>query len=410
MRSDDSIAGQPAEGRPPAVLQVVPSLVSGGVERGTVELAAALVAAGWTAWVASAGGPMEHLLARAGAQHVKLPLASKNPLVMHRNVAALVQIVRRGKIDIVHARSRAPAWSAWSAARATRRRFVTTFHNAYDIDLPLKRWYNSVMAKGERVIAISHFVGDYAARVYGVGPERLRVIPRGVDLGQFDPARVRGERVAALAKAWRVPEDAKVVMLPGRLTRWKGGLDFIEAVARLGRRDLCCLLVGAEQRPGFRRELEAAIERAGLIGMFRIVEDCRDMPAAYALSDAVVSASTDPEGFGRVIVEAQAMGRPVVATDHGGARETILPGVTGWLAPPADPAALAAAIAATLGLDAGERAAFAHRARAHVAAGYTREAMCARTIDVYEELLFPEPAAEPSAAPRRLAAASAAAE
>jgi len=397
MEPDDSIATPGTEGRPPAVLQIIPSLVSGGAERGTIELAGALVAAGWTAYVASSGGPMEHQLTRLGAHHLKLPLASKNPLVIRRNAGALREIIRRSKIDVVHARSRAPAWSAWLAAQATRRRFVTTFHNAYDTDLPLKRWYNSVMARGERVIAISQFVGDHVAEVYGVGADRLRVIPRGVDLSYFDPRRVNGERVIALAERWRVPDDAKIVMLPGRLTRWKGGLDFIAAIARLERPDLCCLLVGAEQRPGFRRELEAAIEKSGLLGMFRIVEDCRDMPAAYALSDVVVSASTDPEGFGRVIVEAQAMGRPVVATDHGGARETILPGVTGWLAAPGDRAALAAAIGEALALDGAQRAAFAHRARAHVAAGFTRETMCARTIDVYEELLFPEPAAAAAA-------------
>ena len=396
MGSNDSIPGLPKEGRPPAVLQVIPSLVSGGAERGTIDLAGALATSGWTAYVASSGGPMEYQLARLGVRHLKLPLASKNPLVMRRNAAALIEIVRRHKIDIVHARSRAPAWSAWSASRATGRRFVTTFHNAYDIDLPLKLWYNSVMARGERVIAISQFVGEHVTSVYGVGPDRLRVIPRGVDIAGFDPRRVNGERVCALATRWRVPEDAAVVMLPGRLTRWKGGLDFIEAIARLGRRDLCCLLVGAEQRPGFRRELEATIERLGLVGMFRIIEDCPDMPAAYMLSDVVVSASTDPEGFGRVITEAQAMGRPVVATDHGGARETILPGVTGWLAPPRDPVALADAITEALRLDAGERAAFARRAVAHVAAHYTREAMCGKTIDVYEELLFPEPATAPA--------------
>jgi glycosyltransferase involved in cell wall biosynthesis len=401
MGSNDSIPGVPKEGRPPAVLQVIPSLVSGGAERGTIDLAGALAAAGWTPYVASSGGPMEHQLARLGVRHLRLPLASKNPLVMRRNAALLIEIVRRHKIDIVHARSRAPAWSAWSAARATRRRFVTTFHNAYDTDLPLKLWYNSVMARGERVIAISQFVGEHVASVYGVGPDRLRVIPRGVDIALFDPRRVNGERVCALATRWRVPEDAAVVMLPGRLTRWKGGLDFIEAIARLGRRDLCCLLVGAEQHPGFRRELEITIERLDLVGMFRIVEDCNDMPAAYMLSDVVVSASTDPEGFGRVITEAQAMGRPVVATDHGGARETILPGVTGWLAPPRDPVALADAIGEALRLDPSERAAFARRARAHVAANYTREAMCGKTIDVYEELLFPEPATAPVPAPER---------
>jgi glycosyltransferase involved in cell wall biosynthesis len=401
MKREDSIVGPPTEGRPPAVLQVIPRLISGGAERGTLDLAGALAAAGWTAYVASAGGPMEHQLARVGARHLKLPLASKNPLVMRRNAAALTEIIRHHRIDIVHARSRAPAWSAWSAARATRRRFVTTFHNAYDTDLPLKHWYNSVMAKGERVIAISDFVGEHVARVYGVGPDRLRIIPRGVDIATFNPHRVNGQQVVALATNWRVPEDAAVIMLPGRLTRWKGGLDFIEAIARLGRRDLCCLLVGAEQRPGFRRELEARIERRGLAGMFRIVEDCRDMPAAYVLADVVVSASTDPEGFGRVITEAQAMGRPVVATDHGGARETIVPGVTGWLAPPRDPAALAAAINEALRLDTAGRAAFARRAITHVASGYTRDAMCEKTIDLYEELLFPEPAALPGTADER---------
>jgi glycosyltransferase involved in cell wall biosynthesis len=393
MGVDNNIVPIKQEGRPPAVLQVVPSLVSGGVERGTVDLAGALVQAGWTSYVASSGGPMVHQLTRVGARHFVLPLASKNPLVMRRNVRKLIELVRRHKIDIVHARSRAPAWSAWSASRVARRHFVTTFHNAYAIDLPLKHWYNSIMARGERVIAISQFVGEHAADVYGIGPERLRVVPRGIDLSTFDPNRVNGDRIAELAKAWRVPEDTTVVMLPGRLTRWKGGLDFIEAIARLQRRDLCCVLVGAEQRAGFRKELEAAIERLGLVGMFRVVEDCRDMPAAYMLADLVVSASTDPEGFGRVIVEAQAMGRPVVATDHGGARETIMPGLTGWLAAPSDPAALAEAIKEALSLDAAERSAFARRARAHVAAYYTRELMCSRTIDIYEEVLFPESAA-----------------
>jgi glycosyltransferase involved in cell wall biosynthesis len=389
MARDSSIITKPQETRPPAVLQVIPSLVSGGVERGTVEVAAALVAAGWTAYVASSGGPMERELARAGARHIRLPLATKNPLAIRRNASALADIIRRLQIDIVHARSRAPAWSAWAAAKRTGRRFVTTFHNAYDEDLPLKRWYNSVMARGERVIAISDFVAAHAAGAYGLG-DRLRTIPRGVDLNLFDPKRVNGDRVVALATKWRVPDGHAVVMLPGRLTRWKGGLDLIEAIARLGRDDVCCLLVGAEQRPGFRRELEKAIERKQLGAQFRVVEDCRDMTAAYRLADVVVSASTDPEGFGRTIIEAQAMGRPVVATDHGGARETIIPGNTGWLVPPGDPAGLAAAIGEALSLDAAEREAFARRARAHIAAGFTRELMCARTIDIYEELLFPE--------------------
>jgi glycosyltransferase involved in cell wall biosynthesis len=399
MAREDIIDQRPQETRPPAVLQVIPGLVSGGVERGTVEIAAALIAAGWKSYVASSGGPMERELVRAGVEHITLPLASKNPLTIRRNGKALVEIIRRNRVDIVHARSRAPAWSAWRAAKMTRRRFVTTFHNVYGDSGRLKHWYNSIMARGERVIAISDFVAVHAANDYGVGLDRLRMIPRGVDMRLFDPGRVTGQRVADLAAAWRVPDGFAIVMLPGRLTRWKGGLDFIEAIAKLGRHDVCCLLVGAEQRSGFRKELEAAIVRHDLIGQVRIVEDCRDIAAAYVLSDVVVSASTDPEGFGRTIVEAQAMGRPVIATDHGGARETVVPGSTGWLVPPGDTAAMAAAIDHALRLEPEARDALARRARSHIAQGFTREAMCARTIAIYEELLFPEPQVMPAAEP-----------
>ena len=370
------------------VLQVLPSLVSGGVERGTVELAGALVEAGWTSYVASGGGPLEREIARAGGKHLTLPLASKNPLIMRRNTVELKRLIRQLGIDVVHARSRAPAWSACAAADATGRRFVTTFHNAYGARTALKRRYNSVMARGDRVIAISDFVADHAAHVYGVGRDRLRTIPRGVDLQVFDPNWVGAQRIVNLARQWRLPDGVPVVMLPGRLTRWKGGLDFIAAIAKLGPRDICCVLAGSEQRPGFRREIEAAIRENGLAGLFRIVEECRDMPAAYMLADVVVSASRDPEGFGRIIVEAQAMGRPVIATDHGGARETIVPGITGWLVPPGDPAALAAAIGEALSMTIEDRRQLAQRSIAHIAVRYTRQAMCARTIEVYEELLF----------------------
>ena len=399
MGVDDNTGLTPPKGRAPAVLQIVPRLVSGGAERGTVELAGALVAAGWASYVASAGGPMERDIIRAGATHLTLPLASKNPLLIRHNATALARLIRRLGIDIVHARSRAPAWSAWLAASATGRHFVTTFHNAYGDGVSLKRWYNSVMARGERVIAISQFVADHASQIYGVGPERLRTIPRGVDLEMFDASRVGAQRMISLARQWRLPDGAPVVMLPGRLTRWKGGLDFIAAIAALGRHDICCVLVGAEQRRRFRRELQASVERNGLAGLFRIVEECHDMPAAYMLADVVVSASSDPEGFGRVIIEAQAMGRPVVATAHGGSCETIESGVTGWLVPPRDPAALAQTIGEALALGEGERRQFARRTRAHVVSRYPREAMCARTIEVYEELLFPDAGASRQVAP-----------
>ncbi|HEX3500789.1 MAG TPA: glycosyltransferase family 4 protein [Stellaceae bacterium] len=380
----------PAEGRPPRVLQVLPRLVSGGVERGTIEISAALVAAGWGSYVASAGGKMMHELTRHGATHITLPLASKNPLVMRGNIARLATLIEEHDIDIVHARSRAPAWSAWAASRRTDRHFVTTFHNAYGDATRLRRWYNSVMGRGERVIAISYFVADHAASVYGIGADRLRVIHRGVDLARFDPQHISAERLIQLAKRWRLPDDRPIVMLPGRLTRWKGQLDLVSAIAALGRRDLLCLLVGSDEgRPSFRRELETTIAARGLGEVFQLVDDCNDMPAALMLADVVVSASNRPEGFGRVIVEAQAMGRPVVATDHGGARETILPDETGWLVSPGDPQALADAIAEALSLSADERAILAERAIAHARAGFGIERMCAETLAVYREILFP---------------------
>ena len=386
--AETSTAAVPAGTRTPTVLQVLPRLVTGGVERGTIEVAQALIAAGWKAVVASAGGPMVRELERAGAIHVELPLASKNPLVMRRNVERLTELIRREQVDIVHARSRAPAWSAWAATRRTRRHFVTTFHNAYGTQSWLKQRYNGVMARGERVIAISRFVAEHAAAVYGVPPERLRVIERGVDFTRFDPERVSAERVIQLAREWRLPDGLPVVMLPGRLTRWKGHAVLIDAIARLGRHGLRCVFVGAGNER-YRRQLVDAIARRSLDEVFQIADDCRDMPAAYKLADVVVSASTRPEGFGRVIAEAQAMGRPVIATDHGGAREILREDETGWLVPPGDAQALAEAIGRALDLPQSKRLTLAERAMAHMRAHFTTKAMTDRTLAVYEEVLFP---------------------
>jgi glycosyltransferase involved in cell wall biosynthesis len=309
---------------------------------------------------------------------------------MQRNVGRLANLIRRAGIDIIHARSRAPAWSADAAARRTGCHLVTSFHNVYGAGTSLRRWYNSVMGRGERVIAISQFVADTAVKLYGVDPGRLRVIHRGVDLERFDPAHVFAERVVSLARQWRLPDDVSVVMLPGRLTRWKGQLDLVEALAHLARRDIRCLLVGNDDgKAGYRHEIEEAVRRHRLENVVGIVDHCADMPAAYMLADVVVSASNRPEGFGRVVIEAQAMGRPVIATDHGGARETIVDGETGWLVPPSDPAAMAAALIEALSLTPDERQLLAARSRAHVAEHFSTTAMCAAEIAVYEELLFP---------------------
>lgn len=386
----DDLPGAP---RQPVILQVLPRLVTGGVERGTVEIAAALVEAGWTALVASAGGPMVRELERLGVEHIGLPLHSKNPLVMYANARRLEALLRERGVDLVHARSRAPAWSALIAARRARRHFVTTFHGTYNLGgMGLKRRYNAVMARGERVIAISDFIALHVQREYGTPPERIRVIHRGVDLARFDPARVGPDRLVELARKWRIPDGRPLIMLPGRLTRWKGQAVLIEAMALLGRRDLCCLIVGSDQgRTAYRDELEELVRRRDLEEVVRIVGDCADMPAAYKLADVVVSASTDPEAFGRVAVEAQAMGRPVIASDHGGARETVLPGVTGWLTRPGDAVALAAALGSALAVNGYQRERMSGAAMEFVRRNFSTEAMCARTLQVYTDVLASPP-------------------
>jgi glycosyltransferase involved in cell wall biosynthesis len=371
----------------PAILQVLPALVSGGVERGTLEIAEALVAAGFRALVASAGGPLVAPLEALGARHLRLPLADRSPLALWRNARALERLVREEGVAILHARSRAPAWSALLAARRTGARFVTTYHGTYNEGFPGKRLYNSVMARGDRVIAISRFIAALVAERHGVGADRLRVIPRGVDERAFDPAAVAPERVAALRAAWAVPEGRPVVMLPGRVTRWKGQGVLVEAMARLPGDALALLVGDAEARPAFRDELVARIAALGLGERVRLVGHARDMPAALLLADVVVHASTDAEAFGRTVIEAQAMGRCVIASDLGGPTETVEEGVTGWRVPPGDAAALAAAIGRVLAMPPAERAAAGARARAAVLAGYTTARMQAATLAVYRELL-----------------------
>jgi glycosyltransferase involved in cell wall biosynthesis len=356
------------------------------VERGTVEMAQAIGAAGGAALVASAGGRMAGALERSGGRHVALPLAAKTPWAIWLNAARLAALIRSERVSIVHARSRAPAWSAFLAARRTKTPFVTTYHGVYNEGPLFKRWYNGVMARGDRVIAISRYVANLVVERHGVDPGIVRIIPRGVDPTVFDPARVPPDRLARLVRAWRLPDDAPVVMLPARLTRWKGQAVLIEAMAKLRHTDAVCVLLG-DGRPGYAAELERQANRLGIAARLRLVGHCDDMPAALMLATVAVSASTDPEGFGRAVIEAQAMGRPVIATNHGGAAETVDHLVTGWHVPPGDPDALAAALDHALSMGAEDRLALGERARASVLEHYTVARMQTATLDVYRELL-----------------------
>jgi glycosyltransferase involved in cell wall biosynthesis len=387
------MATNPQSGdRGPVVLQVLPSLGTGGVERTTVEMTQAVALAGGIPLVASAGGPLVAAVERAGGRHVTMKLTTKNPASIWRNAARLAALIRAEAVDIVHARSRAPAWSAWIAAQRTGAHFVTTYHGAYGEDLPLKRRYNAVMAKGEIVIAASRFIARLVTDRHGVPASRIRVIGRGIDPAVFDPDAVIGDRLGRLSAAWRLPDGMPTVVLPGRLTSWKGQEVLLQAVARLERRDLCVVLVGADQgRSHYSRRLVRMAHALGIADRVRLVGNCDDMPAAMMLSDVVVHASVKPEAFGRVVIEAQAMGRPVIASDLGGPVETVEHGVTGWRVPPGDADALAAAIEAALGLDEDARVGLAHRARSAVLRHYTTAAMQEATLDVYEAVLDPAP-------------------
>jgi glycosyltransferase involved in cell wall biosynthesis len=372
----------------PVILQVLPALQGGGVEKSALEITQAIRRAGGIPLVASAGGRMVAQIERAGGEHITLPLATKLPWLIWRNAARLETILRERQVSIIHARSRAPAWSAWMAARRCGVHFVTTCHGIYGENFPFKRDYNAVMARGERVIANSHFMAETVIARHQVPPERLRVIPRGVDPMIFDPDAIVPDRLARMAASWRLPDGTPTIMLPGRITGLKGQDVLLRAMARLRHQEAVCVLVGgSDGRERVRDRLVALAAELGISDRVRLVGHCEDMPAAMMMCDVVVSASTQPEAFGRTVIEAQAMRRLVVATDHGGAVETIEHGVTGWRVPPGDADALAEMLDGLLEMAPAEREAAGVRAREAVLRNYTVRAMQDATIAVYAELL-----------------------
>lgn len=381
------------DNKQPVILQVLPELRAGGVERGTIEMASAIQQTGWQAIVASAGGPMVHQLTALGAKHIELPLQTKNPLKMRSNAKALERVIKEHKVDIVHARSRAPAWSAYWAAKKTGARFITTFHGTYSIDNTWKQRYNAIMTKGERVIAVSQFIAEHVLRNYEMDASRLRVIHRGVDVDKFSQDRVTGLRVAALAKSWHMPDDLHmpVILMPARITRWKGHEVLLLALARLKDKQFFCVLLGDDAgHPAFRRELEEKIITLGLAGKARIAPNTSSMAEAYMLANVVVAPSIEPEAFGRIPVEAQAMGKPIIATNCGGFRETVIDGETGWLVEPGNVDQLTEKLRMALEMTPEDKEEWAFRARQHAVDYFSSDLMKHRTINVYSELLWPQ--------------------
>ncbi len=381
------------------ILQIIPRLDAGGAERTTIDIANALVQAGARALVACEGGRLVADLQAAGGVFVPFPARTKNPFRMLSNVTRLANLIEREKVDLVHARSRAPAWVALAACRRTKRPFVTTYHGDYSTGSAAKRIYNSVMARGDRVIANSHYTASQVVKFFPQAEERTEVIARGTDLRRFNRGVVDAGRVLRLRTQWGVGSDERIVLLPGRLTDWKGQKILIEAVRILhdqGMTGVKYVLAGDPQgRKGYVAELEALIKARGLAGVVAIVEHCADMPAAIVAASVVTTPSTEPEAFGRVAVEAQAMGAPVVVSDLGGAKETVLAPPdcdpserTGWRVPPSNPEALAEAIGEALALGASARASLARRTRNFVEDKYALDQMTRATLHVYARLIF----------------------
>ncbi len=386
----------PLAGR--TILQIIPELEAGGAERTTVDIAEGLAHAGARALVATEGGRLVGELQAKGGVWIPFRAATKNPFSMLVNVRRLARICYNERVALIHARSRAPAWVALGAARSLNIPFVTTYHGSYAGRSSVKVLYNSVMARGDAVIANSHYTGELIRSLYPQAAEKITVIHRGTDFSTFSPMAVAPERVENLRKAWNVAPHERVVLLAARLTGWKGQKVLIEAAAKLrdaGVRDVAYILAGDPQgRDSYVKELDGLIEARKLTGIVRRVGHCTDMPAAFLAASVVTVPSTEPEAFGRSAVEAQAMGTPVVVSDLGAVPETVLspPAVqpharTGWRIPPSDPDALADALGAALGLGASARIAMGVRAREHVERHFSLERMVESTLEVYSDLL-----------------------
>ena len=375
------------------LLQVVPELETGGAEQTTIDVARAVIAAGGKALVATRGGRMAARLEADGGRLAQMPVQSKNPLVMLGNAARLVDLIRTENVSLVHARSRAPAFAALWAARTTRTPFVATYHGVYKAQSSLKRWYNAVMTRGDLVIANSDYTREHILAEHPVDPNKVLTIPRGVDLDRFNPSWVTTDRIDALRASWGIEADDRRtrLLLAGRLTRIKGHLTIIEAARRMkaeGRDDFLILFAGDDQgRTGYGEELAKAVADAGLTEQIRIVGHCDDMPAAYLLADIAILPTMVPESFGRAAVEPQAMGRPVIASNHGGTTETVADGVSGWLVPPGDAAAWAAAMVRAIDLGSGKRAEMGQAGMNRTRQLYRVDAMCAATLAAYERVL-----------------------
>ncbi|MCE3255266.1 MAG: cotSA [Rickettsiaceae bacterium] len=386
---------------PKVIMQVLPALNSGGVERGVIDVSKAVALAGFGSIVVSSGGPMTGQLRSSKVKHITLPLASKNPFKIYSNIKKLENIIIENNVDLVHIRSRSPAWSAYFACKKTGCKMVSTVHGPYSVNLfgkrhsRLKLLYNSVMLKPKYIIAVSEFIKNYISRNYfhkvNLGEKQIKVIHRGVDLGYFSKSKIPTTRVVQLIKKWDLPDDKQIIMLPGRITGWKGHEFLIAALAKVKNPNFFCIMVGSLRgHEKFAKKLEAEIKKNNLEGKIELVGETNDMPAAYLVSDIVISASTRPEAFGRVAIEAGAMGRIVIATNIGGSLETIIDGKTGFLVDVNNVDDLAKKIDQALSMEESKKQEICQNATKHIAENFSNQKMLDSTIEFYKEILSSE--------------------
>jgi len=377
------------------ILQVLPRLDMGGAEEGTVEISLFMKKMGWKTIVASSSGALVRKIVLSGIKHIELPLETKNPLKIFFNIFLLIWVIKKNKVKIVHARSRAPAWSAFLACKMLRGiKFVTTVHGAYQNQNQFKRLYNSIMTKGYKIIAISKFIEKYLINNFKFTKrkkENIVIIPRGVAFEKYDINKVTTKRMLSLMKNWEIPDGIPIILFPSRIASFKGHITLLKAIAVLKKdkkNKFFCLMVGTMKEDSkIGERLVSFINKNKLNNVVKFAGKCSDMPAAYKLCDIVVSPAEKPEGFGRIIVEAQAMQRPVIASAHGGSVELIKDNYNGFLFNPSDEYDLANKIKYTLFLTKEKKKRIVSLAYDLVKEQYNINKMCESNFRLYNSLI-----------------------
>ena len=376
------------------VLQVIPKLGFGGAETGCYDLAHYLYEQDCKSYIATSGGELLKYVDKKKVKIIKLPVHSKNPILILLNSIILTLIILFLNINIVHARSRAPAWSCLIATKLTFRKLVTTFHGTYNFSSNFKKFYNSVMVKSDLLIAGSNFIFSHINENYLKYlnlKKKFLVIFRGINTEYFDQENLKKNSVSKLKTLWQIEDNSKVILLPGRLTSWKGQELFIEAINKFKKLnanvDFTAVILGNDQgRTVYKKKLERLVEQYNLTNDFRFIGKCEYMPAAYMLADIVISSSIEPEAFGRVSVEAQSMKKPIIASNIGGSNETIIDNKTGILFESGNAESLSKKINEILNLDTLTLELMGKEGRKNVINRFNIEKMCLNTYSEYKKL------------------------